>query len=466
MSYTLKKQALQSTAFPEQKLTAFVARLFIILSLVVWGASFFLDFENCVILLMFIGLSAAALGYFLPPIGLIGIGFLCTLDAIAQSLVLTGGLLRYNTVNYMLVGIMLISIPLLLKFHDLSTRLLEIFLILLGLELILSPNISQGIQDMLNIVSMFGLVVYLTRAINDEDAYFWMGIVNGVLAGAGTAVIYLQFEQLPYLNPNVWTFFPMTALFSLCIAFPFALKRKNGTLWILVLSTINFIWIFLSGSRGNLLISMCCLLYLFFSAKKGSLRITMIILGLVGVLGMAAFFLEEQSYTVERILLTFDSSQSVESRTSHRSVIAKAGWILFTENPMGVGTGGFSQAVATVDLLAGSKRPAHAAWVKVLAENGFLGAILLFLFVISFTIVGWIKRKQPGLLVMGLFVSASFGVAFISKEYQGKSMWLLGAAAIVFMHKDTVKGFLTPQKTLTASKRFSRKLKAKQGKAV
>jgi hypothetical protein len=466
MSRTLAQQyALRKNKYSKENqkhLTSFIAKALIFFSVLAFALSYFYGLENSVMVLMFLGLFLAAVGYFLPPIGLIGIGYLSTLDAISQSLVLTGGLLRYNTLNYVLIAVIMISLPTILKYNDLSTRLLEIFLLLLGLQLIISPDIPRGIQDILNIVSMFGLVVYIARSINDPEAFYWMGIVNGFLAGVGSAIIYLQVDQLPYLNPNVWTFFPMTALFSLCIAFPIAIKKQKGIILILSLATINFFWVFLSGSRGNLLISLCCIVYLFVATQKSSLRLVMILLVVVGILGMLPLFADQSSAIMERLLLTFDTTRSLDVRTSHRSVIARAGLLIFMENPLGVGTGGFSQSVANLNLLSGYGRPAHAAWIKVLAENGFIGALLLFSFVISFAWIGWEKRKQTGLLAFGLLVSASFIVGFISKEYQGKSMWLLSAAAIVLMNTKNAIIEPVPEYDNSPSSNFSRRLKAKR----
>ena len=50
-----------------------------------------------------IGLAATVVGAIRPVIGLYGITMVCLLDAISRVYVFTGGVLRYNTLNYWLL---------------------------------------------------------------------------------------------------------------------------------------------------------------------------------------------------------------------------------------------------------------------------------------------------------------------------------------------------------------------------
>ena len=75
---------------------------------------------------------------------------------------------------------------------------------------------------------------------------------------------------------------------------------------------------------------------------------------------------------------------------------------------------------------------AHSGWIKVLAENGVPGILLLGAYVLSFTVSGW-RARNPELLRLGLMVSAVLTVAWLSTEFQNKALWLLAAGATVLL---------------------------------
>ncbi len=113
---------------------------------------------------------------------------------------------------------------------------------------------------------------------------------------------------------------------------------------------------------------------------------------------------------------------------------------MFKEQPFGVGTGGYSSHFPEIstDLgmdLAGKKVQAHSGWIKVFAENGFPGILLMAGYVFSFAIAGIRKRRQ-GLLIFGILVTASLMVPFISTEFHGKGIWLLASAATVTLNEE------------------------------
>jgi hypothetical protein len=150
---------------------------------------------------------------------------------------------------------MVLYFPFLLRLRDLNSRALQIFLLLIGLQILYSSDMSKGIQDVLNIVTTFGILVYFARALKDPHALYWLGIVVGVLAALGGLVYFMQISTLPYANPNNWTYFQITALFAICISFLYARILNRGKGILLILAVLNFTWIFLSGSRGSLLIA-------------------------------------------------------------------------------------------------------------------------------------------------------------------------------------------------------------------
>jgi O-antigen ligase len=105
-----------------------------------------------------------------------------------------------------------------------------------------------------------------------------------------------------------------------------------------------------------------------------------------------------------------------------------AGWQMFIDNPLGVGTGGFGTRFSSAEYKLTSKDlQAHSAWIKTLAENGILGISVLAGFVGSFAKAGW-RRRGEGHFPLGCLVTIAFVVAFLSTEFQGKGLWFLAAA--------------------------------------
>ena len=409
-------------------------RRFVILIILAWAASFVIGFETALTILVLVGFAAAVMGLRSPAIGLLGIGILATLDALTRVFLLSGGLLRWNTLNYWLVIVILLYVPFILRLNDPHSRLLQVFLLLLSFGLLISPSLGNGIQDILNIVATFALVVYFARALEEDQAFYWLGIVNGVLAAVGGLAFNLQQTSLTYINPNALAVFPLTALFSICLGYPRTEGSQTKKLILLSLAAVNFMWIFLSGSRGNLLIGLCCVLFLLFSTRIFSRNSIFLIIIISLGFWISLGFVDLQTYTVGRWERLFDTAFTLAERTSGRSDIALAGWYLFLENPLGVGTGGFESSVSSFEILDFEGRPAHSAWIKTLAENGIPGIIFLVAYVASFAIVGLEKRNQ-GLLLVGLLVTVSFGISFLSTEFQGKSLWLLAAGGTVLLHK-------------------------------
>ena len=246
---------------------------------------------------------------------------------------------------------------------------------------------------------------------------------------------YLLFNQLPYIDPNAWAFFPLTGLFSICVGFYFAkgFPRKQGLLFILAI--VNFIWIFLSGSRGAMLSGLFCLLYLILSARSISWTTFFIIAAVVMGVWLADQFVGQQVYALGRLEKLIDPNLTLRQKTSGRSTLMEAGLKIFMEHPLGIGTGGFRSEVTSQNLAYGRSSPAHSAWIKSLAENGFIGFLLLSAYVISFAVVGWKKRSQ-GLFMLGLLTTVLFASTFVTVEYQGKTIWFLASVTTVLLHQE------------------------------
>jgi O-antigen ligase len=416
------------------------ALMIIALTSLIWALGLQIGYQNALALQVGMGFILAIAGLASPSLGLLAIGLLCALDAVASDLLLTGGLLRFNTLNYWLLIVMALYLPFILRLRDFSSRALQIFLLLIGLELFLSHNVSEGMQDVLNIVTTFGIVVYFARVTNDQRALYWLGVVNGVSAAVGGLIFFLLFTSIPYTNPNSWTYFQLTALFSICISFTIARRQKRGSLLLIYLAVINFAWIFLSGSRGSLLIALLCGLYLFLSSRSITLSTVIVAVAALGLLWVTTLFVEQQSYTISRIQLLFDPTRSTSQRTSQRSTLARAGWQIFLDNPMGIGTGSFREVVESTTLIYGN-RPAHSGWVQTLAENGVPGVILLVVFIGSFSIAG-MRHHEGSLVLFGIFITVVIAAALIAKDFTGKSLWFLAAAGITMLNRDNLTEFL------------------------
>lgn len=408
----------------------------IALTIGIWLASLALGFEAGLVLLTLIGFAAAVAGLGKPTLGIFGVVILSTLDAVSRIYLLTGGPLRWNTFNYWLVFVMVLHFAWLLKLRDLQIRLLQVFIALLTVELAFSTDVVDGAQHVLNIATVFGLLIYFARASRDREVWYWSAMVSGVLSGLGSLIFYLQQESLPTINANAWSFFPLTSLFAACVYFASPVRRRRSRL-LVTLAFVNAGWVFLSGSRGSMLICVVCLLFILARLQQvqGS-ALTLVAAALVAI-AIAGQFVGQESQAVSRLAKLFDSERSMTSRTSGRWDLALGGWRIVLDEPLGVGTGGFSKAWATLPNLRGispfegARRQAHSGWIKVLAENGVPGILLFTAFVLSFAVLGW-RRRNAEMFLPGLLVTLVLSVAFLADEFQNKGLWYLAGAIILF----------------------------------
>lgn len=207
---------------------------------------------------------------------------------------------------------------------------------------------------------------------------------------------------------------------------------------LLCLATANLAWVFLSGSRGALLIGVICFGFLFQAMRGLGQRLFLLGMILVFLGFISVRFAEFKQATLARVEKLFSRDETFEARTSGRSDIVRVGWTMFATQPWGVGTGNFKPFYAKmsgqgyIGFKSGREVEAHAAWIKILAENGVIGAGLFALFVFSFAYMGWLRR-MAGLLGLGILVSVVLGLAFISTEFQGKGLWFLAAGGLVLL---------------------------------
>ena len=407
--------------------------------LVIWGAGLVIGLRASVAMLTVLGFAAAIAGLRRPRLGLFAAGVLCTLDPLMSSLIFTGGLLRWNTVNYLLLLVALLWLPLFWRRRDASLRLIEACAALLALELIISPDWRQGIQDLAGLCAVFGLVVYLGRRRFSRADWYWLGVVCGTLAAAGGVVFFLQRASLPVINANAWAFFPLTGLFAVCIALPCSLDRRRGPLVLTSLAGVLMVWVFLSGSRGSMLVASVCGVYVVLAAHGIGRRATLLAIAALTLLATTTQFTDLQRQSLERVRILFDSQAKLVDRTSHRSELLLGGWYIFLDNPLGVGTGGFTAVWHNMGRRDGipaadryRDKAVHAGWVKMLAENGLPGFALLAAFVMSFAVRG-LRRPYRSMQALGLLATAVLALELISTEYQSKGLWFMAAATMAML---------------------------------
>jgi len=205
------------------------------------------------------------------------------------------------------------------------------------------------------------------------------------------------------------------------------------------------VWVFLSGSRGSLLIAVVCLGFLLVAMRLRHTLFVGIVATLVSMLVISQFTTFQQR-AIERLRLLADPSQSATERTSGRFDLVVGAWHMFRDHPLGVGTGGFTTTWTELQSREGMTQwhrsrptPAHSGWMKVLAENGFPGIVLLAGYVVSFAVRGW-RARAPHLQRLGLMVTAVLAVAWISSEFQNKAVWFIAAGATVLLDYGSKRG--------------------------
>jgi hypothetical protein len=409
-------------------------------------ASPVLGFKATLGALAILGAAAAILGLVLPVPGVLGIGMLCTLDAMLRVFLFMGGALRWNSLNYWLLLTMLIYLPQLLRLRDASSWLLAGYVLLISLQLVYSPDPGEGLADLLGTVTAFGILLYFVRARREERIWYWIGVLNGVLAAAISLVFLLSggLGRLPSdqelrINPNAWSYCPLTALFSLCLAFPFCRGRGSHRVLLGALVAVNTAWIVLSGSRGSALTALICLCGLFFVLPDVRARLILsglLMLPALWILGPSS---DRGQQVLHRYQRLFDSRASLGARTSGRWDLMRDGWRIVTDYRLGIGTGGYmvtrgerTRLDREVQFRPGRPWLSHSAWVKIMVENGPLGLLLFAGYLLSFAVVGW-RRRTRELRGIGLLVTLALSVAFLSTEGQAKGLWFLAAGAAVLL---------------------------------
>ena len=255
------------------------------------------------------------------------------------------------------------------------------------------------------------------------------------------AIYFWQKTGIPYIDRNGLSYFFLTAIFTICLAFPFAQREKRGPLYLGALATLCGCWVFLTTSRGGTLIGLFAALCLLAEIKGLKQRLMIMACGAVVAIGVLGQFTEIQDKSVGRITKLMDGDRTWSSRTSGRSELMRGAFDIFWNHPFGVGTGGYSVTWSDMSrdkgryaFGAGKESSAHSAWTKTLAENGVPGCLLLFCFVFSFAYEGW-RLRRHGLAMIGLLPTVAFSFAFLTSEFQGKGLWFVAAGVAVLLSR-------------------------------
>lgn len=413
-----------------------IGRLLVVAVVVLWAMAPVIGFLGSLTLLTGLAFLVTLAGFGRPTLAVLGISLICTLDPLTRHY-LANAILRWNTFNYLLLMVMAVSAGFVLRLADPHSRILKLFIVLLTAELVFTPALENGIQHVLGIATLFGLLVYFAQARGNEDTWYMAGLVNGTAGAMGGLMHLLLKDSVPYMNANAYALFPETAVFAMCLAFPAAASRPGGQLKLSILATINMLWAFYSGSRGGILIVAVGLAYMIFTMKRAAHRMAFTVAGVATVMITLTVFSGMENRTIHRITKMFDSEQSAASRTNGRSDLARGAVFMFKQHPLGVGTGGFAPTWAALGYLPGlstfargKEFQAHSGWIKVLSENGWPGALLMFAYVFSFAWYG----LRVGMPALGLLVTTAMTATFISVEFQGKGIWMLAAGATAIMH--------------------------------
>jgi hypothetical protein len=416
----------------------FWTRVFLPLVLVGAAAGLVVGFDRALAALVLLGFAASIAGLARPALGLIGIGLLCALDGFARTMIMTGGLLRWNTFNYWLLVVMLVNVPGLLRLRDPHSRLLALFIVVLVLGIVVSPLRSEGFETTLSVTTAFGLLVYALRAVGIRDAWTGLGLVTGTASAAMSFVFLLQRDRFPAMNPNVWVFCPLTGIFAAALALP-AVRRRGPALVLALLAAVDLAWVCLTGSRGGIVLGALGMLYVFLQVKSGPVRVALLGAAVVIAAVLTARFAGLEQYTLRRVEKVLDANAGWRERTSGRSELMLGAWYMFRDHPLGVGTGGFAPSWAKLgirpgmsDYAYGAAKEAHAAWAKTLAENGIVGFLLLLSYVGSFAFAA-LRRRASGAQGLGWLTSAVLIAAFFSTEFAGKGLWLLAGSSAAFL---------------------------------
>ena len=401
-------------------------------------AAFFVGFSAALGLVAIAGLCALVMLPRSAGVGLLGMGLLCTIEVPMRVLLFDSPILRYNTFNYILAALALFMAPDLLRMRDGQSRYLAAFVVTIALQLLPSTNRYLGLVTVLEVSTAFALLGCFMRAIRNERALEWFAIVNATASAACMLAYFLASGAGEALNGNGIGQVPIAGLGSIALAAAVpGVVRRWGTLGLL--AAVNLVLVFPTSSRGSMTVAAILAVYVLWRSPHAWVRLYAVGLVIALAVWSSGELGDQFGSASDKWYRLINPDLDVSQATNRRSDLAEFGWSMFVAHPLGTGTGSFTDySVGLLDIRENSA--AHSGWIKVLAENGIPGTVLLAIYIFSF------MRRPPegafeGARALGVLVFVVLSVALIFTEFQSRSLWLLstGASALLY-HAEALAG--------------------------
>lgn len=347
-----------------------------------------------------------------------------------------------------------------------------------GFSVFWAPSVATAITDVLAVAFGFGVgIALLALGATKESAMPWLrrGWVTAFLVTGGVAVWEITtgnhlpsafVENMPdyalrtlaistFGNPNNYGAFLALALPLLLLSYDSATRPFWRALYGLMIPLL-FVAVFLSASRSALLgVLLQMLLYVFvFGTMR---RIVWAVIGAVGILVGAAYAgmsLEEFRLLAKLQGAFSDSALESGSLSIRLSLTLNGLWMIATSYGLGVGAGGYEQAVQDpqVPFGTGGLINPHNFWIEIASEYGLVVIGLFVILMARFMVIAlraYRKRLDPWaqtLLLMGLgyLLATVANSTYVSQPANWMAIATLMCGATYLKKKDDASGNAPP----------------------
>ena len=251
---------------------------------------------------------------------------------------------------------------------------------------------------------------------------------------------------------------------SLCASFALCFRKpgKNILQKVLLLS-VAFFSLILTGKRGVLIFSVFAMLVSYIICKKGVLAnklvtVLFILSSIALVVYALSFYVEGVAAAFERITAMFSAQNETSDISNGRFKLYAIAWNFFKESPiLGIGWREFSKEVVNFYNQDSVLRDAHNVFLQLLCETGIVGFsvfVSLFISAITQTIQLVVKSTKNMLCLsdntkMVLVFSLCYQVFFLAYCITGNPLYDLEtvyiyiisvgfSAGIYFGHKEEI----------------------------
>lgn len=236
--------------------------------------------------------------------------------------------------------------------------------------------------------------------------------IGSALVGEGNS----RFALEGY-NPNglgiIWAFGLVIAAYLI-----FNVSRKY-----LLYIPLSVYLIFLTGSRTALILTVIAALATLWYMFRHKVRFRKTV-ALVMLVSVAYVYFQIPQAQLDR-LATIDD-QFATGDLNGRTAIWQSGIRAMKESPIfGEGIGSF-QEVSAVYSLTGTEMSSHNSYLSILVENGMIGFIIFFAFVIGLFIYAWKTEGDKNLRWLSLtLISLWLVLSFASHSEAQKYTWII-----------------------------------------